>query len=306
VWHLENRKNRSERMSKFTEKVQEINSEKKFMCLGLDTDPDSVKFPKHILDIYDGNKLSAMVHFNTAIVNATCKLVGAYKPNYTFYEAYGSRGLEALRDTILVIRAVAPKALIILDRKAADIDNSNNGTVRMLLEEMAVDAVTINPYLGGEAVRPFLDLKDLGVVVLCKTSNQGSGEFQNLKVVDESTGKIDLLYRIVARNFTNPEIWNYNGNCGLVVGATYPQELGEVRELVGDDIPILVPGVGSQGGSVEEVLRYGLGKSGKGSLLFNVSRSVIYASNGKDFALAAKREVQRLEAEIKRYFSENM
>lgn len=290
--------------SRFVEAVKRMNGAGKFICVGLDT--DAKKIPPSVLRPYGEDVLNAMLQFNMSIVCAVRGVVVAYKPNFAFYEAFGPEGLDILRQTISYIRFVDPGALIIMDRKVADIDNSNNGTIRMLLEEMAVDAVTINPYLGGEAVRPFLDLKDLGVVVLCKTSNQGSGEFQNLKVVDESTGKIDLLYRIVARNFTNPEMWNYNGNCGLVVGATYPQELGEVRELVGDDIPILVPGVGSQGGSVEEVLKYGLGKSGKGSLLFNVSRSVIYASNGKDFALAAKREVQRLEAEIKRYFSENM
>ncbi len=193
---------------------------------------------------------------------------------------------------MLRIHTVAPDVPVILDAKDMDIGNTNTGYVRMAFEYCQADAITINPYLGMEAAQPFLDQKDKGIIVLCRTSNKGSGEFQDLLI------KSDMpLYQYVASRVA--KYWNKNGNCALVVGATYPNELAQVRRIVGD-MPILIPGIGVQGGDVEATVKAGRDSRGQG-MIINASRSIIFASNGPDFAEAARRETLKLHNLINQY-----
>lgn len=231
-----------------------------------------------------------VVEFNAQIIEATADLVCAYKPNSAFYEALGQGGFQALRETILAVRAMAPGVPVILDAKRADIGSTNEGYVAAAFDALLADAITVHPYLGAEALKPFLARGEKMIFVLARTSNPGAGEFQDLL----SDGV--PLYRQVARAVATD--WNQRGNCALVVGATYPQELERVREDVPPKLPILVPGVGAQGGSLEDVVAIHT-KAGSTSFLINASRSVLYASSGEDFAAAARAEAQNLAAGIK-------
>lgn len=244
----------------------------KFFCVGLDS--DAAKLPKG----------QTQLAFNQAIVEATHDLAAAYKPNAAFYEACGAAGWEALRATIRFIREKAPAAIVILDAKRGDIGNTCEAYARAAFEELGADAVTLNPYLGGEALQPFLNYKNRGCFILCRTSNAGAGEFQDLKIGGEP------LYLHIARAVATQ--WNKNKNCGLVVGATASEELRRVREAA-PGLPFLVPGVGAQGGDLKKTLQLGRDKNGKG-LLINVSRSVIFASPGPDFAQAARCVLNKL------------
>ncbi|MFZ1654662.1 MAG: orotidine-5'-phosphate decarboxylase [Candidatus Moraniibacteriota bacterium] len=279
----------------------------KFVCVGLDSElekiPESARavieedLPD--MDRFDARVLHTLVNFNQRIVEATKNIVLTYKPNLAFYEAWGDVGLEALRETIIRIHEVAPDVPVILDAKRADIGNTNAGYVQMAFEYCQADAITVNPYLGMEAAQPFLDQKDKGVIVLCRTSNKGSGEFQGLGVSGDSVpGGHMLLYQYVAHRVSR--YWNTNGNCALVVGATYPGELTEVRQIVGDVIPILIPGIGAQGGDVEATVKAGRDSRGQG-MIINASRSIIFASSGPEFAEAARREAQKLHGLINQY-----
>lgn len=254
----------------------------KFLCVGLDS--DASKLPAG----------QTQLTFNQAIVEATCDLVAAYKPNAAFYEVCGAAGWEALRGTIRFIHEQVPSAVVILDAKRADIGNTCEAYARAAFEELGADAVTLNPYLGGEALQPFLNYKDKGCFILCRTSNAGAKEFQDLRVEGEGgasgTGGGKPLYLSIARAVAMQ--WNKNKNCGLVVGATAPEELRRVREAA-PELPFLVPGVGAQGGDLQKTLQLGCDKNGKG-LLINVSRSVIFASSGADFAQAARRAMTEL------------
>jgi orotidine-5'-phosphate decarboxylase len=230
-----------------------------------------------------------VVDFNASIVESTSDLVCAYKPNSAFYEALGEEGFGAIRETISAIREIAPEVPVILDAKRADIGSTNLGYVTAIFEELQADAVTVHPYLGGEALEPFLQREDKMVFVLARTSNPGAGEFQDLL-----TDGIPL-YRRVARSVATQ--WNERGNCGLVVGATYPRELELVRSDVPADLPILIPGIGAQGGDLNAVIAaHRVAESN--SFLINASRSVLYASSGEDFALAARREALALASSI--------
>jgi orotidine-5'-phosphate decarboxylase len=235
---------------------------------------------------------AAQLDFNKAIIDATSSLVCAYKLNSAFYEAEGSSGIEQLRASVAYINETCSTIPVILDAKRADIGNTNNGYVEFAFDYLKVDAITLHPYLGEEALRPFLDRTDKGLIILCRTSNEGSGEFQDLLV----DGK--PLYQRVAENVSKG--WNKNGNCSLVVGATYTGEMKIVRQIAGDDMPFLVPGIGAQGGDIEAVLKNGLGKGRKG-LIINSARSIIFASSGPDFAEAAKRETEALHDTINKY-----
>jgi orotidine-5'-phosphate decarboxylase len=232
-----------------------------------------------------------IIAFNREIVEATADIVCAYKINVAFYEAHGTEGIRALRRTIAIIRTVAPNVPIILDAKRADIGNTNAGYVSAAFSFFLADAITVHPYLGAEALQPFLEQKDKGIIVLCRTSNPGAGEFQDLRVNGEP------LYQVVARRVANE--WNRNGNCALVVGATYPEELYQVRRLAGD-IPILIPGIGAQGGDVEKTVTAGKDNRGQG-MIINSSRGIIFASKGADFAEAARRETAKLRDLINQY-----
>ncbi len=255
-----------------------------FLCVGLDTD-----YAKIAPLFKDESVSDALFHFNRAIVEATAEFCCAFKPNSAFYEGYGLAGMEALLRTNRFIREHYPELPIILDAKRADIGNTNQGYVKAAFEVFGAHAITLHPYLGKEALQPFLADPNHSVFVLCHTSNPGAGEFQELTVAGRE------LYKIVAERVARE--WNANGNCGLVVGATYPEQLAEVRAIAGD-LPLLIPGIGAQGGDLEQTVRNGLTAAGDG-IVINASRSVLYASSGADFATAAAAEARRLAEAIR-------
>lgn len=261
-------------------------AEGRHLVVGLDTDPQRI--PAALGP--DASPADRVVEFNRQIVAATADLACAYKPNSAFYEALGAEGFRALAETVAAIRDQAPNTAVILDAKRADIGSTNAGYVAAAFDQLGADAITVHPYLGGEALQPFLDRAEKLVFVLARTSNPGAGEFQDL-VADGLP-----LYRHVARAVAGK--WNAAGNCGLVVGATYPEEMRQVREDVPTTMPILVPGAGAQGGDVAAVVAANR-ETGSDAFLINSSRSILYASAGEDFAEAARATAQSLDAEIR-------
>ncbi len=259
-----------------------------FVCVGLDTDyhriPAALK--------KDALAEDALFAFNRAIIDATHDLVCAYKPNAAFYEARGDEGFRALQRTVRYIKQTYPRIPVILDAKRADIGSTNLGYVQSAFDLLGVDAITVHPYLGQEALAPFLARKEKGIIVLAKTSNPGAGEFQDLPVGEAR----EPLYQVVARHVATR--WNANGNCALVVGAPYPAELKQVRAIVGD-MPMLIPGIGAQGGDIEATVTAGKDSRGRG-MIINASRTIIYASSASDFAQAARNATEKLKAEINR------
>ena len=249
------------------------------VCVGLD--PEVERFPAHLRA-----RPNAILAFNRAIIDATADLVCAYKPQIAHYAAVGAE--DQLQDTLRYIRERAPGVPIILDAKRGDIGSTAEKYAREAFERYGADAVTINPYLGRDSAEPFLQYADKGIVILCRTSNAGSGEFQNLQVGDRK------LYQFVAERVAGE--WNSRGNCLLVVGATYPGELADIRARTGE-MTFLVPGVGAQGGDVDEAVRNGRAKQGAG-LVINSSRGILYAGSGEDFAAAARRATLDLRAAI--------
>jgi orotidine-5'-phosphate decarboxylase len=256
------------------------------LVVGLDTSPNRI--PAALAP--DAAPADRVVEFNRGIVEATSGLVCAFKPNAAFYEALGPDGFRALRDSIEAIRELAPGVPVIVDAKRADIGSTNAGYVSAIFDQLGADAVTVHPYLGREALAPFLERHEKLVFVLARTSNPGAGEFQDLEL-----GGVPL-YRRVARAVAAE--WNGEGNCGLVVGATYPDELRLVREDVPATLPILIPGVGAQGGDLAEVVAMHR-EAGSRAFLVNASRSVLYASADADFAEAARAEAESLAATIR-------
>lgn len=266
----------------FIEKVTAARAQNNsLLCIGLD--PDFDKLPATVKAHPE-----PLFAFNRAIIDATADLVCAYKPNSAFYEALGDSGLAQLEKTCRYIRETCPNVPIIIDSKRADIGNTNNGYVAHSFDYLGVDAVTVHPYLGQEALEPFLSRKDKGIIVLCRTSNPGAGEFQDLPVDGRP------LYQRVAQQVASS--WNTNNNCLLVVGATYPDELKTVRGIVGPDMFLLVPGVGAQGGDIEKTLQ-----AGGDNLIINSSRGIIFASAGEDFADAARTAAMQTSDEINKY-----
>lgn len=305
-------------MATFHEMLQMQWDQDKFVCVGLDSEfgkiPESVYRSGHECAVSVANTIVA---FNKAIVEATHDFAVAYKPNFAFYIWHGAEGIAVLQRTIMDIRHIAPNVPVILDCKDMDIGNTNIGYVKMAFDSCQADAITVNPYLGSEAAQSFLDCKDKGIFVLCRTSNLGAGEFQDRFVIltDEDHihffgGKQDNkyrergefptflpLYEYVAYRVSSH--WNKNENCGVVVGATYPGELGEVRRIVGD-MPILIPGIGTQGGDVEKTIKAGKNSRNQG-MIINSSRGIIFASSGPDFADAARSETKKLHDLINQY-----
>jgi orotidine-5'-phosphate decarboxylase len=257
------------------------------VCVGLD--PEPAKFPAHLRDAPD-----AVFAFCAAIVDATADLVCSFKPQIAHFAAL--RAEDALERLIAHIHDKHPGVPVILDAKRGDIGSTAQHYVTEAFDRYGADAVTLNPYLGRESVQPFLDRADKGVILLCHTSNPGAADLQDLLVSDKSGGGKPLyqhVAQIVARD------WNSHGNCALVTGATWPGQLGEVRALVGD-MPLLVPGIGAQGGDVEAVVRHGRSSDGSG-LLISSSRAILYAGDGEDFAEAARIATQELRDTINRY-----
>jgi orotidine-5'-phosphate decarboxylase len=257
------------------------------VCVGLD--PEPARFPAGVRDAPD-----AIFAFCRDIVDATADLVCCFKPQIAHFAAL--RAEEALERLIAHIHTQHPGVPVILDAKRGDIGSTAQNYAIEAFDRYAADAVTANPYLGRDSVQPFLDRADRGVVLLCRTSNSGARDLQDL-VISDAIGTGQPLYRHVAILVARD--WNANGNCALVVGATYPRELAEVREIVGA-MPLLVPGVGAQGGDVAAVLQNGKSPAGTG-LIVSSSRAILYASADGDFAAAARRATQALRDEINRY-----
>jgi len=257
------------------------------VCVGID--PEPAKFPAHLRDDPD-----AIFTFCRAIVDATAGLVCAFKPQIAHFAAHRAEG--ALERLIAHIHDAHPGVPVILDAKRGDIGSTAQHYAAEAFGRYRADAVTVNPYLGRDSVQPFLDHADKGVILLCRTSNPGSRDLQEL-VVSDTNGGGRKLYQHVAELVANE--WNGNGNCALVVGATWPEELADVRARVGD-VPLLVPGVGAQGGDVEAIVRNGRTADGTG-LMISSSRAILYASNGEDFADAARNAAQALRDEINRH-----
>jgi orotidine-5'-phosphate decarboxylase len=249
------------------------------LCVGLD--PEVERLPD---GVGGASMPERFVAFNGAIIEATADLVCAYKPNAAFYEAHGPAGVDALVRTIALIHERAPSVPVLLDAKRGDMANTSRLYARAVFDACDADAVTVQPYQGEEALAPFLERAERGVFVLCRTSNPGAVEMQDLQVNGEP------LYLTLARRVA--EHWNARGNCGLVVGATWPDELRAIRAAA-PELPILVPGIGAQGGDLEASVRAGRDARGQG-LLLSASRSVLYASAGADFARAARAEAVRL------------
>lgn len=263
-----------------------------FVCVGLDSEITKIpEVARRASKWKDVDIFETLTSFNRRIVEATFDLVCAYKPNIAFYEMHGDIGIAALERTIEDIQFIAPDVPVILDAKRGDIGSTNMGYVTSAFDIFMADAITVHPYLGAEALAPFLAHADKGIFVLCRTSNPGAGEFQDLPIGEEK------LYHVLARHVA--QHWNKNGNCALVVGATYPEELADIRGIVGS-MPILILGIGAQGGDVAATVRAGRDSQGQG-MIINASRSIIFASSGADFVQAARNETQRLRDEINRY-----
>jgi orotidine-5'-phosphate decarboxylase len=254
-------------------------SNNSLVCVGLD--PEPARLPKQFSRDSEG-----LFEFCKAIVDATHDLVCAYKPQIAYFAAH--RAEDALSRTIDYIKKTYPALPVILDAKRGDIGSTAEKYAIEAFERYGADAVTANPYLGRDSVEPFLAHADKGVILLCHTSNPGAGDFQELDVGGRP------LYEVVAEQIANR--WNTHGNCMLVMGATWPEQMRRVRSIVGN-MPLLVPGVGAQGGDVEKLVGAGRTRDGAG-LVISSSRAILFASNGPDFATAARAEAMRLRDQI--------
>lgn len=259
----------------FTNRVlAAIEATDSLLCVGLDPQPARTAADQ-------------LLAFNTRVVEATADLTCAYKPQSAFYEAHGAVGWQALSDTIAMIRRAAPHALVILDAKRGDIGHSSTAYAQAAFDHFGADALTVSPYLGGDSVAPFLERPDRGAFLLCRTSNPGGEDLQSIV-----TAKGEPLYLSVADRIQQ---WSddHHGNAGLVVGATYPEELAKVRGRC-PQLPILLPGIGAQGGDLEASVRAGADSSGRG-LFVSASRSVIYAGDDESIRAEALRLVRAID-----------
>ena len=250
---------------------------KSLLCVGLDPDPGLM--PNNI----------GIFEFNQAIIDATSDLVCAYKLNFAFYEALDD--IDALKRTVKYIPDEIP---VIGDAKRGDIGNTAKAYAKAIFDNLSFDAATVNPYLGFDSVEPFIQHRDKGVFILCRTSNAGAVDFQALRC--EAEGGYRPLFELVARKASQ---WNIHGNIGLVVGATYPEELRLIRQSY-PDMPLLIPGIGAQGGDLASAVRYGVDSQGEKAIISS-SRQIIYASRRKDFAQAAWRVASSLRDQINQY-----
>jgi len=260
---------------KFVDKLLNASRKSKsWLCIGLDPDPELIP----PIDVSQ---------FNKDIIEATSDLVCAYKPNLAFYEALGTEGFTILEKTI---RNVPNDVPVIADAKRGDIGNTARAYARALFSILGFDAATVNPYLGFDSIEPFITYHDKGVFIVCRTSNRGAADFQDL-----STDGVPL-YEEVAQK---AQEWNTYGNVGLVVGATYPEGLKKVRSIC-PEMPLLIPGIGVQGGDLSSAVRYGVDAQGEKAII-NVSRQILYASKDKDFAQAARNIAERIRDQINDY-----
>ncbi|GAB4026678.1 orotidine-5'-phosphate decarboxylase [Spirosoma koreense] len=270
----------------YPELTSQIFQKQSYLCVGLDTDPR--KLPTHL-----ANEADPVFAFNRAIIDATADLAVAYKPNIAFYEAQGPRGWESLQKTLAYI---PENCFTIADAKRGDIGNTSGLYARTFFDPSAAglsfDSVTVAPYMGHDSVTPFLEYKDKWVILLALTSNPGSADFQRQLINDQ-----ELFETVI----TTAQTWASPEQLMFVIGATQAAELSRIREMAPDNF-LLVPGVGAQGGSLEDVSRRGL--TSKGGLLVNASRSILYASSGTDFADRARAEANALQREMAQYLQE--
>jgi orotidine 5'-phosphate decarboxylase subfamily 2 len=261
-------------IDKYNQRARKINS---LLCVGLDSDFSKIpeRFLTHELPQFE---------FNKWIIEETHDYAAAFKMNIAFYEARGDQGIKELKETMEYLRVYYGDIFLICDCKRADIGNTNQGYVDSLFDWFGFDAITLHPYLGKEALLPFLARKDKVSIILCRTSNPGAGELQDLEIDHKP------LWQIVAEKVSKE--WNQNNNCMLVVSATYPEEMKKIREIAGE-MTFLVPGIGAQGGDVNAVLEAGLNGEGLG-LIINSSRGIIFSEN-------PKAEAKKLCEEIRKY-----
>jgi orotidine 5'-phosphate decarboxylase subfamily 2 len=258
-------------IDKYNQRVDKVNS---LVCVGLDSDfekiPDRFKNLEH-----------PQFEFNKWIIGQTAEFAAAFKFNIAFYEARGDAGIRELKMTMEYLQKNYADIFTICDAKRADIGNTNNGYVTAVFDWLGFDAVTLHPYLGKEALKPFLDRADKGCIILCRTSNPGAGELQDLEIEGKT------VWQIVAEKVTKE--WNYNHNCMLVAGATYPEEMKIIRSAV-KDLTLLVPGIGAQGGDIKATVEAGLDDNKRG-LIINSSRGIIFAENPGEEAKKLRDEI---------------
>lgn len=259
--------------------IEQIRIKKSFLCVGLDVDLN--KIPQYLLTTED-----PIFEFNKAIIDATHDVCVAYKPNIAFFEAYGIKGWQSLKKTIDYINQNYPEIFTIADAKRGDIGNTSSMYAKAFFEDLAFDSVTVAPYMGKDSVEPFLAFEGKHTIMLALTSNEGAFDFQTLNV-----NGTELYKQVIETSKT----WNNSENLMYVVGATKAEYFTEIRKIVPDSF-LLVPGVGAQGGSLQEVCKYGMTENI--GLLINSSRGIIYASNGEDFAEKARREALKLQKEM--------
>jgi orotidine-5'-phosphate decarboxylase len=264
-------------MSATSELKKIIEKNKSMLCIGLDL--DRKKVPTNY-----ATSIKGLYEFAQKIIDATSDIVAAYKPNMAFFEELGPDGFSLLEK---IVNRIPDGISVILDGKRADIGNTASHYASAMFERLGADWVTVNPYMGYDSIRPFLEYKDKGAFVICLTSNPGSRDFQFMHVVNKP------IYMHVAEKVA---YWDKEQNLGLVVGATHPEQLSEIRKVSGD-MPILIPGVGAQGGSLEQSALAGTDNFKKPALI-NISRTVLYASAEEDFPKAARAEVEKLNAAI--------
>ena len=267
---------------------EQIQKKRSFLCVGLDT--DILLIPEYLIHTSD-----PIFSFNKEIIDATAKYTVAYKPNLAFYESLGSEGWESLEKTVNYVRSNYPEIFLIADAKRGDIGNTSNLYARAFFEKLNFDAVTVAPYMGEDSVKPFMTYNDKWVILLALTSNKGAADFQYLK--DENSG--NLLFESVLKTSQN---WGTKENMMYVVGATKAEKLKEIRQIVPDHF-LLVPGIGAQGGSLQEVAKNGM--NSKCGLLVNSSRGIIYASNGDDFYEKAGEAAKEVQQEMELLLSES-
>ncbi|MBK6378399.1 MAG: orotidine-5'-phosphate decarboxylase [Chitinophagaceae bacterium] len=271
--------------------IQQIQLKKSYLCVGLDT--DIAKIPKHLQSHPD-----AVFEFNKQIIDATQDLCVAYKINTAFYEAMGLKGWEAMEKTVNYI----PKdQFIIADAKRGDIGNTSSQYAKAFFETMNFDAITVAPYMGEDSVKPFLEFENKWAIVLGLTSNAGSKDFEQLKFADTNNNATEFLYETVLKKVSS---WGNINNLMFVIGATKASDLEDIRKIIPDHF-LLVPGVGFQGGSLEEVSKYGMIKDTSATaqcgLLVNASRAIIYAGEKEDFAREAREIAQQYQSEMAGY-----
>ncbi len=264
------------------ELFSQIQQKESYLCVGLDTDIHRI--PKHLLDTED-----PLFEFNKQIIDATHKYAVAYKPNIAFYEAHGVKGWQSLEKTI---EYIPDDVFIVADAKRGDIGNTSKMYARAFFESMECDAITVAPYMGEDSVTPFLDFDNKWVILLALTSNAGGKDFQNLELTQGG----DLFEEVLRKSAE----WAGSDQMMYVVGATRAESLQRIRKIIPDHF-LLVPGVGAQGGSLEEVSRYGM--NSQCGLLVNSSRGIIYASDGEDFAQVAGQKSEELQQEMSKFLN---